>query len=122
MNRGDDLPMKWYYMVLSCFDTIVMILCDLHGAGPRIFLKDAWYIHSKKFRKKCVNPGVIFGPFWIILGHSRAMLGHFGSYLGHFGSYLGHFGPFLGHFVAYLEKFAESSNFLRDSWGPNPRF
>ena len=36
---------------------------------------------------KCINPGVIFGPFggncgplWIILGHSRAMLDHFGPF------------------------------------------
>ena len=50
--------------------------------------------HSKKLQKKCVYPGVIFGPFggncgpfrvifeplWIILGHSRAILGHFGSF------------------------------------------
>ena len=62
----------------------------------------------KKFRKKCVNPGVIFvpfggnsgpfwvifWPFWIILGHSRAIFGHIGSFLGHFGSYLAIFGNF----------------------------
>ena len=84
---------------------------------------------EKKLRKKCVNPGVIFGPFggnfgpfwvifgpfWVILGHSRAIMGHFGSYLGHFGSYLVHFGPLwaiFGPLVAYLEKIAESSNFF----------
>ena len=44
---------------------------------------------KKKLRKKCLNPGVIFGPFGVILGH--------------LGSYLGHFGPFwfiFGHFWA----------------------
>ena len=46
VNRGDDLPMKWYYMVLRCFDTIVMILCDLHGAGPRIFFKRCMVLYG----------------------------------------------------------------------------
>ena len=35
---------------------------------------------SKNLRKKCVNPGVIFGPFgvlWAILGHFWATFGSF---------------------------------------------
>ena len=77
---------------------------------------------SKKIAEKCVNPGIIFGPFGgncgpfrvifgplrIILGHSRAILGHLGSYLGHFGPFWVIFGPFCG-------IFAESSNFLAGS-------
>ena len=35
---------------------------------------------SKKLRKKCVNPGVIFGPFGVIVGHFGSFLGHFGSF------------------------------------------
>ena len=48
---------------------------------------------SKKMRKKCINPGVIFGPFGVILGH---------------------FGSFLGHFGSFLDKFAESSNLFAE--------
>ena len=69
---------------------------------------------------------------WAILSHFWAILDHFGSFLCHFGPFgvifgplcaiLGLFWPILGHFVAFLDKFAESSIFLRDSWGPNPRF
>ena len=69
--------------------------------------------------------GVIFGPFWIILGHSRAMLDHFGPFGVIFGplwAILVHFWPFLGHFVAFLDKFAESSNLFAGSWGHNPCF
>ena len=67
---------------------------------------------KKKLRKKCVNPGVIFGPFWvifgafwIILGHSRAILGHIWVTLGHFGSFLAIFGPFCGFFGEICGKF-----------------
>ena len=35
---------------------------------------------KKKLRKKCVNPGVIFGPFGVILGNFWAILDHFGSF------------------------------------------
>ena len=56
---------------------------------------------KKKLRKKCVNPGVIFGPFGVILGHLGSYLGYFGS----FWAFLGHIWPFLGHFVAFLDKF-----------------
>ena len=38
-------------------------------------------------RKKCINSGVIFVRFGVILGHSRAILGH----LGHIWATLGHF-------------------------------
>ena len=45
-------------------------------------------------RKKCVSPGVIFGPFggnfgpfWDIFGPCWTILGHLGSYLGHFGAF-----------------------------------
>ena len=106
-------------------------------------------IGSQSSWKKCVNPGVIFGPFGVIVGHFGSFLGHFGSFwvilgplwiilghsraiLGHFGPFgvifgplwaiWGNFGPFLGHFVAFLDKFAESSIFLRDCWGHDPRF
>ena len=56
----------------------------------------SWFftsIHSKSekvcgtafsVKKKCVNPGVIFGPFWIILGQIWATLGHFWAILWHF--------------------------------------
>ena len=63
-----------------------------------------------------------FGPFWVIFGPFKGHVGPFCAIWGHIWATLGHFDSFLGHFVAFLDKFAESSNFLRDSWGPNPRF
>ena len=65
---------------------------------------------SKKMRKKCVNPGVIFGPFEVILGHLGSFLGHLGSFwviLGPFWVILGHLGSYLatlGHFWPFLNK------------------
>ena len=38
---------------------------------------------SKKIAEKRVNPGIIFGPFGVILGH----LGHYWAILDHFGSF-----------------------------------
>ena len=35
---------------------------------------------SKKLQKKCVNPGVNFGPFGVILGNFWAILDYFGSF------------------------------------------
>ena len=62
---------------------------------------------DKKLRKKCVNPGIIFGSFDVILGHFGSFLGHFGSFwviIGPFWAIWGHiwviFGPLwiiLGH-------------------------
>ena len=62
-------------------------------------------------RKKCVNPGIIFGPFGVILGHCRATLGHFGSFFAIFGPFCGIFGQTSGKF-----------NFLRSRWGRGTRF
>ena len=62
---------------------------------------------SKKLRKKCVNPGVIFGPFEVILSHFWAILGHFGSYLVHFGQFwviFGYFWAISWHFWTNLWK------------------
>ena len=70
---------------------------------------------QKKLRKKCVNPGVIFGPFGVILGHFGSFLGHIGPFwaiwshiwatLGHFGSFLAIFGPFCCIFGQICGKF-----------------
>ena len=115
----------------------------MREAPPRwIQVKASWSIHSKsekvwgtafsvkkiaeKVRKSGRHIWAIwgnFGPFWIILGLSRAMLDHFGPFGVIFGplwGILGHFWPFLGHFVAYLDKFTESSIFFAaplGSWG-----
>ena len=73
-------------------------------------------------QKKCVNPGVIFGPFeviwgnfgsflghfglfWVILGPYRAILGHIWAILGHFGSFWAIFGPFRAIFGQICRKF-----------------
>ena len=59
-------------------------------------------------RKKCINPGVIFGPFGVILGHFGSfwvILGPYWAILGHLGSYLGHFGSFLGIFGVRILAF-----------------
>ena len=55
-----------------------------------------------------------FGPFWIILGHSRAMLDHLGPFGVIFGPLwviLGHFWAILWHFRTNLRKV---QFFLRD--------
>ena len=77
------------------------------------------------------------------MDHLGVILGHFGSFLGHFGSFwvtlgpcwaiLGQIWAILGHIWATLGRFWAISwhiwknlrkvqIFLRDSWGPNPRF
>ena len=63
---------------------------------------------KKKLRKKCVNPGVIFGPFGVILGHFGSFLGHFGSFwviLGPFWVIFGSLWAILGNFLAILDHF-----------------
>ena len=52
---------------------------------------------------------VILEPFWVIFVPLWATLGQFGPF----------FGPFCGIFGTNLRKL---QIFLRDSWGPNPRF
>ena len=73
-------------------------------------------VQSKKLRKKCVNPGVIFGPFGVILGHFGSFFGHLGSYLGRFGAFWVIFGPFRGIFGQICGKFKFFAAPL-GSWG-----
>ena len=59
-------------------------------SGPTITNEQAYILkakkfaeplfQSKKFAEKCVNPGVIFGSFEVILGHFWAILDYFGSF------------------------------------------
>merc|ERR1719220_561728 len=62
------------------------------------------FFSQKKLRKKCVNPGVIFGPFGVIVGHFGSFLGHFGSFwviLGPFWTIWGHIWATLGHIGSF---------------------
>ena len=54
--------------------------------------------------KKCVNPGVIFGPFGGNCGPFWVIFGPLWIILGHLGSYLGHLGPFCAFSAKKLRK------------------
>ena len=115
---------------------LIVNIINIHKFEKGKSLRNRLFSLKKKLRKKCVNPGVIFGPFggnfgpfwvifgpfWIILGHSRAILGHLGSYLGHFGPFwiiFGHFWAILWHFWTNLRKI---QFFLRPGSGRRVRF
>ena len=77
-NKGNKEQMSWH---------------SANSTEPNFFPHHNITIHSKsekvcgtafsvkkKLRKKCINPGVIFGPFGVIVGHFGSFLGHFGSF------------------------------------------
>ena len=88
---------------------------NIHSKSEKV-CRTAFSVKRKNCGKKCVNMGVIFGPFWVILAHFGSFLGYFGPFWvilgpfwaiwGHIWTILGNFWPFLCHFMAFLDKFA----------------
>ena len=62
---------------LLCFFYLQAVCICIHSKSEKVC--GTTFFSKKNLRKKCVNPGVIFGPFGVILGRFRSFLVIFGS-------------------------------------------
>ena len=81
---GVQKTLQWCQLLkvvkVWCFtDTDIVLKSCAYILKAKKFAEPLFSV-KKNLRKKCVNPGVIFGPFGVILVHFGSFLGHLGSF------------------------------------------